>query len=236
MAEFYIDPATAKQIFTKSGNYTIVATHVPTGVKTQTVLTYTTPATAPQPPTGLAASTVSSSQINLGWSAPTNNGGSAITGYEIERSNDTGSTWNIIVSNTGNTVTTFSDTGLAPSTSYTYRVSAINSAGTSSPSNTVSATTSPSSTPSTAIITVKAVDSSGTVLHMYTLLKTSAGVTLTTGFTPVGFTVNTNTDYLVKISNYSTHIFQHWQDQPSNTNQVRPINISQNTTIVAVFS
>ena len=236
MAEFYIDPASAKQIFTKSGNYTIVATHVPTGAKAQTVLAYTTSTTVPQPPTGLAANTVSSSQINLSWSAPTNNGGSAITGYEIERSNDTGSTWNIIVSNTGNTVPTFSDTGLAPSTSYTYRVSAINSAGTSSPSNTTSATTSPSSTPSTAIITVKAVDSSGTVLHMYTLLKTSAGVTLTTGFTPVGFTVNTNTDYLVKVSNYSTHTFQHWQDQPSNTNQVRPINISQNTTIVAVFS
>src|SRR5437667_134956 len=84
------------------------------------------------------------------------------------------------------------------------------------------ASANPSAPPpiTTAVITVQAVDSSGTVLHMYTLLKTSAGVTLTTGFTPVGFTVNTNTDYLVKVSNYSTHIFQHWQDQPSNTNQV----------------
>ena len=98
-------------------------------------------ATAPQPPTSLSANTISSSQINLSWSAPSNNGGSAITGYKIERSPD-GSTWNIIVANTGSTLTTYSDTGLTPSTAYTYRVSAINVIGTSSPSNTASATTS----------------------------------------------------------------------------------------------
>ncbi|HZS74510.1 MAG TPA: fibronectin type III domain-containing protein [Candidatus Nitrosotalea sp.] len=97
--------------------------------------------TAPQPPTNLSATTTSSSQINLSWTAPANNGGSAITGYQIERSTDAGSTWNTISSNTGSAATTFSDTGLAQNTSYTYRVSAINSVGTSSPSNTASATT-----------------------------------------------------------------------------------------------
>src|SRR5207249_1084178 len=45
-------------------------------------------ATAPQPPTGLAAIAISSSQINLSWFAPSNNGGSAITGYKIDRSTD----------------------------------------------------------------------------------------------------------------------------------------------------
>ena len=49
--------------------------------------------TVPQPPTGLATSVVSSSQINLSWTAPVNNGGSAITGYKIERSTDAGATW-----------------------------------------------------------------------------------------------------------------------------------------------
>jgi hypothetical protein len=100
-----------------------------------------TMATAPQPPTGLAANTISSSQINLSWTAPSNNGGSVITGYEIERSQDNGSTWAVIVSNTGSTATTYSDNGLVASTTYTYRVSAINSVGISSPSNTASATT-----------------------------------------------------------------------------------------------
>src|SRR5207302_3974695 len=91
--------------------------------------------TAPQPPTGLTATTVSSSQVNLSWTAPSNNGGSAITGYEIERSTN-GGTFSTIVPNTGSASTTFSNTGLNPSTTYTYRVSAINSIGTSSPSNT----------------------------------------------------------------------------------------------------
>ena len=91
--------------------------------------------------TGNTATAASSSQINLSWTAPANNGGSAITGYKIERSTDSGSTWSAIVSSTGSTATTYSDTGLIASTAYTYRVSTINSAGTSQPSNTASATT-----------------------------------------------------------------------------------------------
>lgn len=98
--------------------------------------------TAPQPPTNLSATAVSQSQINLSWNAPSDNGGSAITGYQIESSTDSGSTWSTIVSNTGSTSTTYSNTGLTPNTAYTYRVSAINSVGTSSPSNVTSATTS----------------------------------------------------------------------------------------------
>src|SRR5690349_20464506 len=66
---------------------------------------------APQSPTGLTATAVSSSQINLSWTAPSNNGGSAITGYKIERSTDGGTTWNTIASNTGSTATTYSDIG-----------------------------------------------------------------------------------------------------------------------------
>jgi hypothetical protein len=96
------------------------------------------PVTAPQLPTGLGATTSSSTQINLSWTAPANNGGSAITGYKIERSANGGTTWSL-VANTG--TTTYSDTGLASSTTYTYRVSAINAIGTSSPSNTASAIT-----------------------------------------------------------------------------------------------
>ncbi|TLX67158.1 MAG: fibronectin type III domain-containing protein, partial [Thaumarchaeota archaeon] len=110
-------------------------------------------ATAPQPPTGLTATTVSTSQINLSWTAPANNGGSAITGYKIERSTNGGTTWSTIQSNTASTATTFSDTGLTASTTYMYRVSAINPVGTSSPSNTASATT-PSTTCSTCKLTV----------------------------------------------------------------------------------
>src|SRR5207249_7828442 len=101
----------------------------------------TTLAVAPSPPTGLTATAVSSSQINLSWAPPTDNGGSAITGYKIERSTDGGTTWTVLVVNTGSATTMYSDTGLAPTITYAYRVSAINAVGTSAPSNIASART-----------------------------------------------------------------------------------------------
>src|SRR5438128_6589429 len=101
----------------------------------------TTLAVAPSSRSGLAATAVSSSQINLSWAPPADNGGSAITGYKIERSTDGGITWTALVANTGSAMTTYSDTALSHTTAYTYRVSAINSVGTGSPSSTASATT-----------------------------------------------------------------------------------------------
>jgi hypothetical protein len=99
------------------------------------------PPTVPQSPTNLATTAISSSQINLSWNPPSDNGGTQVTGYEIERSTNGGNTWSILVSNTDNADTTYSDTGLSPNATYTYRVSAINSVGTSDPSNTASSTT-----------------------------------------------------------------------------------------------
>src|SRR3989442_464577 len=100
----------------------------------------------PLPPTGLTTPFVSSSQISISWHAPLN-GVYPVTGYQIERSTDGGTTWNIIVANTGSTGTWYSNYHLLGSTAYSYRVSAINSIGTSSPSNTASATTSPATAP-----------------------------------------------------------------------------------------
>lgn len=98
-------------------------------------------ATVPSSPTNLLAIAQSSSAIKLSWTAPSNNGGSSIKGYEIQRSSDGGNTWSTIKSNTGSTSTTFSNTGLLQATTYTYRVFAINSVGTSLPSNKASAIT-----------------------------------------------------------------------------------------------
>ncbi|MGH9879689.1 MAG: fibronectin type III domain-containing protein, partial [Nitrososphaerales archaeon] len=86
----------------------------------------------PNPPTNLIATQASSNQINLSWAAPSSS--SPITGYKIEEKIGTGS-YSIIVQNTGNTNTAYSRTGLSSGITYYYRVSAINSAGTSNPSN-----------------------------------------------------------------------------------------------------
>jgi len=103
--------------------------------------------TAPSAPQNLQAVTISSSQINLGWSDPSSNGGSPVTGYKIERSADNGNTWSTIISDTNYTEDGYLDHGLAPSSAYTYRVSAINSAGIGQSSNTASATTNSNTVP-----------------------------------------------------------------------------------------
>ena len=85
--------------------------------------------------TNLAGTTQSDTQLNLTWNAATPNG-YPVTGYLIEQSVDN-VTWNIIVPDTQNTQTTYTVSGLTQSTDYYYRVSAINTIGTGSLSNTV---------------------------------------------------------------------------------------------------
>jgi hypothetical protein len=82
----------------------------------------------PSQPTLLSVTTVSSTQLNLSWTAPVSNGGTNIRGYQIERSLNNG-VFAIIVTNTESLLTTYSNTGLAVSEFYTYRVSAVNDVG-----------------------------------------------------------------------------------------------------------
>jgi hypothetical protein len=95
----------------------------------------------PSPPTSLTAAVASSSEIDLHWSAPTNTGGTILSGYRVDRSSDNGATWATVAPNVINTVTSYPDTGLASGTLYEYRVLAVNAAGASSPSNIVTVAT-----------------------------------------------------------------------------------------------
>ena len=88
----------------------------------------------------LAAGSPDSSVIDLSWSAPASDGGQTISGYRIQNSTD-GSSWSDVVANTGSTATTYSNTGLTGSTTYHYRVAAINSVGTGGYGNAPSLTT-----------------------------------------------------------------------------------------------
>jgi RHS repeat-associated protein len=95
----------------------------------------TTPPTAPSTP---QAAVVSSTQINLSWTASTDNVG--VTGYQIDRCQGSGCTTFAQIGTS--TTTTFSSTGLAPSTTYRYQMRAIDAAGNVSANSTaVSSTT-----------------------------------------------------------------------------------------------
>ncbi len=83
----------------------------------------------PPVPTNLKATAVSSSQINLSWSAS-----AGATGYNVYRSG---------VKIASTTSTSYPDTGLQPQTGYSFRVEAYNGAGTSAKCSAVSATTWP---------------------------------------------------------------------------------------------
>jgi len=91
---------------------------------------------APTVPTNLTATAVSATQINLSWTAATDNIG--VTGYRILRN---GAEINRVAA-----VVTYQDASLTPSTSYSYTVSALDAANNqSAQSVAASATTQPAS-------------------------------------------------------------------------------------------
>ncbi len=93
------------------------------------------PVTAPAAPSGLTATTASSTTINLSWTDNSDNE----EGFRIERGTD-GTTFTGIGTTAANTAI-YSDTDCNASTKYYYRVRAYNSAGNSTYSNTATATT-----------------------------------------------------------------------------------------------
>jgi titin len=91
-------------------------------------------------PTEFSATAVSPTQISLSWLAPSQNYGKIIVGYKIEQNLGNG-IYDVVVDNTGSTITTYSMTGLKTGTAYTYRVSAVYSDDTSTdPSDPATAT------------------------------------------------------------------------------------------------
>jgi len=84
----------------------------------------------PGSPTSVVGSS-GDAQISLVWSAPSSNGGSLITDYVVQYSSNTGTTWSTFADGTS-TTTTATVTGLTNGSAYLFRVSAVNSVGSSS--------------------------------------------------------------------------------------------------------
>lgn len=95
----------------------------------------TTLQVVPNAPSGLLATAVSTSEIDLKWADNAANE----TGYQVERSQN-GTTFSKIADLAAN-VTAYRNTGLATATEYFYRVRALNAVGASAYSNTGSAKT-----------------------------------------------------------------------------------------------
>ena len=103
--------------------------------------------TPPTQPGALTATAVSGSEVDLSWGASTDNVG--VTGYQIERCQNANCTNFAQIATS--TTTSYKDTTVSASSSYSYRVRATDAAGNLSPySNTLSVTTpTPDTTPPT---------------------------------------------------------------------------------------
>ena len=81
--------------------------------------------TVPSVPQNLQA-IPGNTQTSLSWQAPSNNGGSAITGYKIYRSTSSGT--ETLLTTTGN-VLSYNDAGLTNGITYFYKITALNFVG-----------------------------------------------------------------------------------------------------------
>jgi len=90
--------------------------------------------TPPSVPTGVAASSVSSTSVALSWNASTPGANCTITGYRVYQNG---------VQTTASTGTTASLSGLAPGTTYSFTVAAVNAFGASAQSAALSVAAAP---------------------------------------------------------------------------------------------
>ncbi|MEI7419703.1 MAG: fibronectin type III domain-containing protein [Actinomycetes bacterium] len=122
----------------------------------------------PGVPSNFRASEISSSGLTIDWTAPLDNGGSAITNYSVEYSNDAGATWtNARLA--ASTSTQLKLSGLLPVTNYLFRIAAVTAFG-KSPYLTGSVTTLIAQASAPTALTVVSVTSNKVTLAWSTPL------------------------------------------------------------------
>jgi hypothetical protein len=145
-----------------------------------------TPATVPGSPTSLAG-TVGNGSVALSWTAPTSNGGSAITNYTVEYTPSGGSAVTVTAASSPYTLT-----GLTNGTSYSIRVAANNAVGRGSYTTAISRT--PATVPASVVnVTVTSGTASGRLALSWTAPNNggSAITGYTIEYTPSGGSAQT---------------------------------------------
>lgn len=138
----------ASVTFTQSGNGQFTGTITPIQQNVNT----------PSAPLSVGSSLASSNSLTIGWTTPSNNGGIAITGYDVQISTNGGNTW-LSPTNTGDscygsqahfsTANSCTVSGLTAGQIYIVEVAAINAVGTGSYGIASNSTTIPN--PQTAV-------------------------------------------------------------------------------------
>src|SRR6266853_679638 len=141
-------------------NRALSAAEIQTDMNTAVGGTPPSPDTAaPSTPAGLSATAASATQINLAWSASTDDVG--VTGYRVERCQGEGCTTFAQVATPAGT--SFSDSSIAASTSYSYQVRAADAAGNLSAYSAVASATT-SNTPPGLVAAYAFSEGSGTTV------------------------------------------------------------------------
>src|SRR6266511_1603680 len=137
--------------------------------------TPTAGATVPDAPT-LNAATAGNASVALSWSAPTSNGGSALTGYRLYRSTSSGT--ETLLTTLG-LAPAYTDTTVSNGTTYYYKLTALNNLGESPTSSERSATPASGATVPAAPTLNAATAGNATITLSWTAPTSNGGSALT---------------------------------------------------------
>jgi aldose sugar dehydrogenase len=84
-------------------------------------------------------------------------------------------------------------------------------------------------------LTVNSADlSNHTITGMFTTISSSKGTTLKEGYTPLTFTGDKGSEYIVTVADFGSRHFDHWESNET-TNRTRTITLDQDTTITVYY-
>jgi chitodextrinase len=181
---------------------------------------------APTAPGNLTPTVVSATQINLSWTAATEMGGT-ISGYQIARCSGTNCS-NFAQVGTSATAT-FNDTGLAPSTSYTYEVRAVDTSNNTGPYSTSATATTLAGAVPTAPANLMATAASSSQINLSWTASTEVGGAIS-GY-QIARCSGTNCSNFAQVGTSATATFNDTglASSTSYTYEVRAVDTSNNT-------